>query len=110
MHTQREVYNFANKKEQMIKNSRSLIICLCMVFIGGIVYIISSVLRHDDENPLCPCVLCTNSRLPEDGEYLYNHYLFVLSIVWIAFMAILGYVVKERTERNVRKNHKKRNR
>jgi len=89
----------------MIKSHRSLIVCLYIIFMGGIAYILSSALQHDDGNPLCSCVLCTNSRIPEDGEYLYNHYLFVLSMVWIAFMAILGYVVKERTERNVRKKN-----
>lgn len=94
----------------MIKKSRSLIGCMCIIFIGGIGYIISSNLSLDPTDPLCSCMLCTNNRIPEDGEYLYNHYLFVLSIIWIAFMVILGYVVKERTERNIRKITKKKNR
>ena len=94
----------------MIKKSRSLIGCMCIIFIGGSGYIINSILSHDPANPLCACLLCTNNRMLEDGEYLYNHYLFVLSIIWIAFMVILGYAVKERTERVTRKNHKKRNR
>ena len=94
----------------MIKKSRSLIGCICIIFIGGIWYIISSILSHNPDNPLCTCLLCTNNRIPKEGEYLYNHYLFVLSIIWIAFMVILGYVVKERTERITRKKHKKRNR
>ena len=81
-----------------------------MVFIGGTVYVTSSILSHDTDNPLCACMLCINNRLPKDGEYLYNHYLFVLSIIWIAFMVILGYVVIERTERNIRKTNKKKNR
>lgn len=94
----------------MIKNCRSLIACMYIIFFGGIVYIISSFLSHNPENPFCTCILCTTNRLPEDGEYLYNHYLFVLSVIWIAFMVILGYVVKERTERNIQENHKKRSR
>lgn len=94
----------------MINKSRSLIGCMCIIFIGGIGYIISSILSHDPANPLCACMLCTNARMPKDGEYLYNHYLFVLSIIWIAFMVILGYVVKKRTERNTRKITKKKNR
>lgn len=91
----------------MIKKSRSLIGCMCIIFIGGIGYIISSILLHDPTNPLCTCMLCANNRMPEDGEYLYNHYLFVLSIIWIAFMVIVGYVVKERTERVSRKTIKR---
>lgn len=94
----------------MIKSHRSLIICLCIIFMGGVAYILCSVLQHVDGNPLCSCVLCINSRIPEDGEYLYNHYLFVLSMVWMSFVAILWYVVIGRTERNVRKKTKKRNR
>ena len=94
----------------MINKSRSLIGCMCIIFMGGIGYIMSSILSHDPTDPLCTCMLCTNNRIPEDGEYLYNHYLFVLSIIWIAFMVILGYVVKERTERNIRKITKKKNR
>ena len=94
----------------MIKRSRSLVVCMCIVFLGGIVYIISSILLHDAEDPLCTCMLCTNNRMPEEGEYIYNHYLFVLSIIWIAFMVILGYVVKERAERNIQKTYKKSNR
>ena len=94
----------------MIKENRSLKGFMCIIFIVGIGYIITSILSHDPTNPLCACMLCTNNRIPGDGEYLYNHYLFVLSIIWIAFMVIVGYVVKERTERVTRKNHKKRNR
>ena len=94
----------------MIKKSRSLIVCMYIIFIGGIAYVTSSVLSHNPEDPNCTCMLCTNNRLPEDGEYLYNHYLFVLSIIWIAFMVILGYVVKERAERNIQKTYKKSNR
>lgn len=95
---------------QKIKISRSLIGCMCIIFIGGSWYIISSILSHDPADPQCACMLCTNNRMPEDGEHLYNHYLFVLSIIWIAFMVILGYVVKERTERVTRKKPKKRKR
>lgn len=94
----------------MSHRSRSLIGCVCIIFIGGAGYIISSILSHDPTNPLCTCMLCTNSRMPEDGDYLYNHYLLVLSIIWIAFMIIMGYIVKERAERVTRKNHKKKNR
>lgn len=94
----------------MIIKDRSLIVCMCIIFLGGTAYTLSSVLSHNADNPLCTCMLCTNNRLPEEGQYIYNHYLFVLSIIWIAFMVILGYVVKERTERNIRKEHKKRNR
>ena len=94
----------------MIKKGRSFVVVTFIVLIGGIFYIASSILSHDTENPLCACMLCTNNRLPDDGQYIYNNYLFVLSIIWIAFMVILGYVVKERTERNIRKTYKKKNR
>ena len=94
----------------MIKRSCSLIVCMYIIFIGGILYMISSIFSHNADDPYCTCLICTNNRLPKDGEYLYNHYLFVLSIIWIAFMVILGYVVKERTERSIQKKHKKRNR
>lgn len=94
----------------MIKKSHSLIVGICILFMGGVAYIIGSVLSHDAGNAICKCILCTNNRLPEEGEYIYNHYLFVLSIIWITFLIILGYVVKERAERNIRKHNKRRNR
>ena len=94
----------------MIKKSRLLFIGTCLVLVLGVAYILSSILSHDANDPQCACMLCTNNRLPADGEYLYNHYLFVLSIIWIAFMVITGYVVKERAKRVTRKNLKKRNR
>lgn len=91
----------------MISNSRSLISCMCIIFIGGIGYIISSILSHGPANALYACMLCTNNQMHEDGEYLYNHYLFVLCIIWIALMVIVGYVVKERTERVTQKTIKR---
>ena len=87
-----------------------LFIGTCLVFVLGVAYILSSILSHDVNDPHCACMLCINNRLPADGEYFYNHYLFVLSIIWIAFMVITGYVVKERTERVTRKKPKKRKR
>ena len=94
----------------MIKKSRLLFIGTCLVLVLGGAYILSSILSHDANDPQCAFMLCTNNRLPADGEYLYNHYLFVLSIIWIAFVVITGYVVKERAKRVTRKNLKNRNR
>lgn len=87
-----------------------------MLFIGACIivalcgaYLLSSILSHDITNPLCACLICINKRLPAEGEYIYNHYLFILSIIWIALVVITWYLVKERTENVIRKKHKKRN-
>ena len=93
----------------MIKRSRLLLIGACIIFALSVAYMLGAILSHNAADPLCACVLCINKRMPAEGEYIYNHYLVVLSIIWITFMIIMGYVVKERTENVTRKKHKKRN-
>ena len=36
----------------------------------------------------------THLRVPKEGEYLYNRYLPVISMVWVAFLILLVYVVR----------------
>lgn len=52
------------------------------LLIGSISYLLHSILSHTPDNPLCQCLLCVMNHTPEDGEYLYNRYLVIISIAW----------------------------
>ena len=56
--------------------------------------IVFSVFSHDALDAYCNCIICTFNRVPKEGEYLYNCYLPVISMVWVAFLVLLVYVVR----------------
>ena len=43
---------------------------------------------------LAGVAIITFNRVPKEGEYLYNRYLPVISMVWVAFLILLVYVVR----------------
>lgn len=49
-----------------------------------------SVFSHDALDACCNCIICTFNRVPKEGEYLYNRYLPVISMVWVAFLILFG--------------------
>lgn len=49
---------------------------------------------HDAANPACRCILCEFNHVPQDGELVYNRYLPVISMVWVAFMILLVYMMR----------------
>ena len=42
----------------------------------------------------CRCILCEFNHVPQDGELVYNRYLPVISMVWVAFMILLVYMMR----------------
>ena len=59
---------------------------------GGWLSLFFSVFSHDALDACCNCIICTFNRVPKEGEYLYNRYLPVISMVWVAFLILLVYV------------------
>ena len=94
----------------MIHFDRSMRGCSCAIVLCGLIYLTASYLSHDADDTLCRCIQCVTNRVPQDGEYLYNHYLLVLSAIWIAAFVFLGYLAKEWIERRNRKDIKKKKR
>lgn len=77
------------------------ILAVLTLFVGSLSFLIYSYCSHDADNSLCQCLLCTLNHTPEDGEYLYNRYLVVISIAWTtllfgALFAILYYIERKR--------------
>lgn len=94
----------------MIKSNRVIIGFVYIIAIVGILYLLQSILSHDASNPLCQCMLCVNNRIPEDGEYLYNHYLFITSIIWITALIAIFHIIRQWTSRKKNRKHKRVNR
>ncbi len=65
-----------------------------MMLLAGVAIIVFSVFSHDALDACCNCIICTFNRVPKEGEYLYNCYLPVISMVWVAFLILLVYVVR----------------
>jgi hypothetical protein len=65
-----------------------------MMLLAGVAIIVFSVFSHDALDAYCNCIICTFNRVPKEGEYLYNCYLPVISMVWVAFLILLVYVVR----------------
>ena len=65
-----------------------------MMLLAGVAIIVFSVFSHDALDACCNCIICTFNRAPKEGEYLYNRYLPVISMVWVAFLVLLVYVVR----------------
>ena len=61
-----------------------------MMLLAGVAIIVFSVFSHDALDAYCNCIICTFNRVPKEGEYLYNCYLPVISMVWVAFLVLLG--------------------
>ena len=66
----------------------------CLLYTSGVAIIVFSVFSHDALDACCNCIICTFNRVPKEGEYLYNRYLPVISMVWVAFLILLVYVVR----------------
>ena len=73
------------------------------LLIGSLSFLIYSYCSHDANNPLCRCLLCTLNHTPEDGEYLYNRYLVVISITWAALIFGTLFVILYHIERKKKK-------
>ncbi len=76
---------------------RNLILLLSILIIG-IVCISVSLTIHDPANNDCHCIQCLTNHIPEDGEYLYNRYMPLISFVWILLIFLPIYFL----------NHKKK--
>lgn len=85
------------------------ILTILLLFIGSLSFLIYSYCIHNADNPLCQCLLCTLNHVPEDGEYIYNRYLIMISIVWAAFIFGILFVILHRTEhRDINHNIKRK--
>lgn len=65
-----------------------------LVLIAGVSIIVFSVFSHDALDADCNCIICAFNRVPQEGEYLYNRYLPVISMVWVALLVLLLYAVR----------------
>ncbi len=77
------------------------ILAVLTLLIGSLSFLIYSYCSHDANNPLCRCLLCTLNHTPEDGEYLYNRYLVVISITWAALIFGTLFVILYHIERKI---------
>ncbi|RHI90882.1 hypothetical protein DW150_11215 [Phocaeicola vulgatus] len=79
------------------------LLAVLTLLIGSLSFLIYSYCSHDTNNPLCRCLLCTLNHTPEDGEYLYNRYLIVISITWAALIFGTLFVISYHIERKKKK-------
>lgn len=84
------------------------ILAVVTLFVGSLSFLFYSYCSHNADNPLCRCLLCTLNRTPEDGEYLYNKYLVVISIAWAALLFGALFVILYYIERKDKTKKKKR--
>ncbi len=74
---------------------RNLLLLLSILIIG-IVCLCVSLTMHDKTNADCHCIQCLTNRIPEDGEYLYNRYLPLISLVWILLIFLPIYFLSHK--------------
>lgn len=79
------------------------ILTVLTLLIGSPSFLIYFYCSHDTNNPLCQWLLCTLNHTPEDGEYLYNRYLVVISITWAALIFGTLFVILYHIERKKKK-------
>lgn len=80
------------------------ITAILIILIVSDTYLLHAYLAHDADAPLCGCIRCLLTHTPEEGEYVYNRYLFFISLGWITllFAVILlmnQYLVKKNKNR-----------
>lgn len=59
------------------------------ILVCSSVYLAWSVMSHDADNPECRCILCLNDGVSGENEYLYNHYLLLISIFWVSILVAM---------------------
>lgn len=65
-----------------------------VALLAGVAIIGFSAFSHNALDVCCNCIICAFNRVPQEGEYLYNRYLPVISMVWVALLVLLVYVVR----------------
>lgn len=70
------------KYRKVLWTSATMLVC-------NSVYLFASVLSHDENCLSCRCMLCLNDGISEENEYLYNHYLLLISVFWITALVCL---------------------
>lgn len=83
-----------------------LIICLLL----GIVLITFCFLlcQHDSQDMDCDCLRCLLSAPPQEGEYLYNRYLLLISVLCflLIFLPIYIFEHRQHIKRNKKTSHR----
>lgn len=74
---------------------RNLAIILLFLIIGVTTFCLC-LISHNDSDIHCHCLQCLMNYIPEDGEYLYNRYLPLISFLWILLIFLLIYIFKHR--------------
>jgi len=69
---------------------------LLLILIIGIVTFYLCLTSHNDSNIHCHCLQCLMNYVPEDGEYLYNRYLPLISLLWILLIFLPIYFFRHR--------------
>lgn len=94
-------HEMPERKTSPLRKLEKLVTLILLV--SSMSYLLYSLLSHDPDNPLCQCLLCAINHTPEDGEYLYNRYLVIISFAWTSTIFCLLLLIKPQIE----KRHKK---
>ncbi len=70
-----------------------------ILFIGSVSFLVYSYLSHNGLLPACDCLLCMFNHVPEEGEYLFNRYMIVISIAWISLLVMVLQIFHRRRNR-----------
>lgn len=90
-------------KRRIFQYKRLEMPVIIILLTGSISYLLYSALSHNADNLLCQCLFCVINHTPEDGDYLYNRYLVIISLAWTAAVFGLLLLVKHLME----KKHKR---
>ncbi len=90
-------------KRRTFQYKRLEVPLILLLLISSVSYLLYSILSHNPDNVLCQCLLCVINHTPENGEYLYNRYLVIISMAWTTGIFGLLLLVKH----YVKKKHKR---
>lgn len=80
------------------------ILTILIILIVSITFLLYSFLEHNADDSLCNCIHCVLNHTPEEGEYIYNRYLILISLSWITLLFAILLLVHQYY---VKKNKKK---
>lgn len=73
---------------------RNIIIGAFILSTTLMVFIVSYAL-HSPDNPSCKCLNCLLNQM-DDGEYLYNRYMPVITVFWIVIIFLPVYLLRHK--------------
>ncbi len=76
-----------------------IVLTALFLLIGSISILIDACLSHDEQLSVCQCLFCTFNQVPEEGEYLFNRYMIVISIAWASLLTLLLFYFSYRMQK-----------